>query len=65
MRTMANIFLAVLRRLYLPGRAFAATADCIPCTGDTFPMYTWIAVMVIALIALILAVVFFCKSMKK
>ena len=36
-----------------------------PCTGDDFPMYLWLAVMALALIALIAAVIYFCKSMKK
>lgn len=48
----------------LPGFGCAASDASIPCTGDAFPMYTWIAVMILALIALIVAVIFFWKSLK-
>ena len=36
----------------------------IPATGDTFPLYTWVAVMGMALIALVAAVIYFFKSLK-
>lgn len=64
MRNLMKMFTAFLLSLYLPCSAFGAQAG-IPCTGDDFPMYTWLAVMALALIALIAAVIYFCKSMKK
>lgn len=64
MRTLICFVTVLAAGLFLPCQTFAAEA-CIPCTGDDFPMYTWLAVMAVALIALIAAVIYFCKSMKK
>ncbi len=46
---------------WLPMAAVGAN----PCTGDAFPLYTWLVLMGVALIALIAAVIFFWKSTKK
>lgn len=59
MRKLGTMLTAMLFRF-----GCAASDASIPCTGDAFPMYTWVAVMILALIALIVAVIFFWKSMK-
>ena len=64
MRKWLTALTAMILCLQLPCTALAASNACIPCTGDAFPMYTWIAVMVLTLIALIVAVIYFWKSLK-
>lgn len=64
MRNLMRLLLAAAVSLYLPCTAFAA-GNSIPCTGDSFPMYTWIAVMILALAGLIAAVIFFWRSLRK
>ena len=65
MRKVMNMLMVMLACLCLPVSAAAASASVIPYTGDTSAVYTWLGVMVAALLALIIAVVSFCKSKKK
>jgi hypothetical protein len=63
-KTMSMLIGSVYRmaaHLFLASTAVTG----IPCTGDDFPMYTWLAVMSLTVIALIAAVIYFLKSMKK
>lgn len=76
MKSVICLLLALVFCMYLPCAAFAATnspandgaaptvAGSIPKTGDAFAMNTWIIIMVLALLGLVVAIMFFRKAQK-
>lgn len=76
MKRVICMLLALVLCLSLPIVAFAATNSpanngaaptvpgSIPKTGDAFAMNTWLIIMVLALLALVVAVMFFRKAQK-
>lgn len=77
MKRIICMLLVLVLCMYLPCTAFAVSspgqsgsAPTVPSTdnpktGDSFAMYTWIIVMVLALLALVAVVIFYRKAMKK
>ena len=68
MKRIVCMLLALVLSLYLPCTAFATSnpypSITTPQTGDASMIYTWVVVMVVALLALIVAVVMMRKSKK-